>query len=85
MKRILTIALITFVLVRAGVIEVPQSAIDWFSNVTASPASAQMVEAPRTAGETAPPEHDPIRFPLQKPRGAFLQMLFDLFNLKSVS
>lgn len=86
MKRIFSLALLAFILIRIGVIDVPDEAIARFSHLTATPVAAETIDNARPAVHGADVDADgPVRFPLQKPRGAFLQFVFDLFELKSAS
>ncbi len=78
MKCIFTIVLITLALVQTGVIDLPDQLSALLSPsefISETGNQTNMVD------DTGSDNLSEVRFPLQKPRGAFLQMLFEIFDL----
>jgi len=87
MKRIVTLALIVFALLRTGIVDLPERATHWLGDWSVAGASAQRLNEPagERASNTAAEGTIVYRVPIREPDGAFLKKLLDLFDMNSGS
>ncbi len=85
MKRILSLALIIFALLRTGIVDIPERATAWIGEWSVAGISAAWRN--EQGGGKAPGVADAViyRVPIREPDGAFLKKLLDLFEIDSES